>query len=183
MTAESSPRRRTGGRSAAVLASIKKAVEELIAERGSDAITVPMVAERAGVNHSSIYRRWGDARTMINDLATYRLDPERGLPDTGDVRADLTAWAQELISHYSVPVNAAILRGGAAAAGESESDCLRDRRAEAAAFASRSGGAFSGDDVIDRVVAPIIYRVIFLPWTLSEVDVHAYVDELCGRRP
>ncbi|MHA5052873.1 TetR/AcrR family transcriptional regulator [Streptomyces sp. SD15] len=115
---------------------------------------------------------------MINDLATYRLDPERGLPDTGDVRIDLAAWARELISHYSVSVNAAILRGGAAAAGESESDCLRDRRAEAAAFAARSGGAFSGDDVIDRVVAPIIYRVIFLPWTQSEIDAQAYVDGL-----
>ncbi|MGW7049774.1 helix-turn-helix domain-containing protein [Streptomyces avermitilis] len=181
MVAESSPRRRTGGRSAVVLTSIRKAVEELIAERGSDAVTIPMVAERAGVNHSSIYRRWGDARTMINDLATYRLDPDRGLPDTGDLRADLTAWAQELISHYSVPVNAALLRGGAAAAGESESDCLRDRRTEAAGFAARPGSTFSGDDVIDRVAAPIIYRVIFLPWTLPEVDARAYVDELCNR--
>src|SRR6476620_11773435 len=97
MVAESSPRRRTGGRSAVVLMSIRKAVEELIAEQGSDAVTIPMVAERAGVNHSSIYRRWGDARTMINDLATYRLAPDRDLPDTGDLRADLTVWAQELI--------------------------------------------------------------------------------------
>lgn len=164
-----------------VLMSIRKAVEELIAEQGSDAVTIPMVAERAGVNHSSIYRRWGDARTMINDLATYHLDPERGLPDTGDLRADLIAWAQELISHYSTPVNAALLRGGAAAAGESESDCLRDRRTEAAGFAARPGSTFSGDDVIDRLVAPIIYRVIFLPWTLSEVDARTYVDELCNR--
>ncbi|MCF1511799.1 TetR/AcrR family transcriptional regulator [Streptomyces glomeratus] len=181
MVAESGPRRRTGGRSAVVLTSIRKAVEELITEGGSEAITIPMVAERAGVNHSSIYRRWGDARTMINDLATYRLDPERGLPDTGDLRADLTAWAQELIGHYSIPVNAALLRGGAAAAGERESDCLRDRRAEAAGFAARSGSTFSGDDVIDRVVAPIIYRAVFLPWTLTEADVHTYVDELCDR--
>ncbi|WP_245235710.1 TetR/AcrR family transcriptional regulator [Streptomyces durhamensis] len=161
--------------------SIRKAVEDLIAEHGSDAVTIPMVAERAGVNHSSIYRRWGDARSMINDLATYRLDPDRGLPDTGDLRADLTAWAQELINHYSKPVNAALLRGGAAAAGESESDCLRDRRAEAAAFAGRPGSTFSHDQVVDKVVAPIIYRVIFLPWTLSELDACTYVDDLCGR--
>ncbi|MET8956932.1 TetR/AcrR family transcriptional regulator [Streptomyces sp. NPDC004393] len=181
MADESLPRRRTGGRSAVVLASIRKAVEELIAERGSDAITVPMVAERAGVNHSSIYRRWGDARTMINDLATYRLDPDRRLPDTGDLRADLAAWGQEMVSHYSVPVNAALLRGGAAAAGESESDCLRDRRAEAAGFAARPGSTFTGDDVIDHLVAPIIYRAIFLPWTLPDVDPRVYVDELCDR--
>jgi AcrR family transcriptional regulator len=178
MLTEESPRRRVGGRSAVVLASIRKAVEELVTERGSEAITIPMVAERAGVNHSSIYRRWGDARSLINDLATYRLDPDRGLPATGDLRGDLTAWAQELISHYSIPVNAALLRGGAAAAGESESDCLRDRRAEAASFAARPGSTFSGDEVIDRVVAPIIYRAIFLPWTLHEVDARAHVDEL-----
>ncbi|MFF7598647.1 hypothetical protein [Streptomyces mirabilis] len=116
----------------------------------------------------SIYRRWGDARTMVNDLATYRLDPDRGLPDTGDLRADLTTWAQELISHYSVPVNAALLRGGAAAAGEDESDCLRDRRTEAAGFATRPGSTFTGDQVIDLLVAPIIYRAIFLPWTRPE---------------
>ncbi|MFD3925663.1 TetR/AcrR family transcriptional regulator [Streptomyces sp. NPDC058614] len=181
MAGNSSPRRRTGGRSAMVLTSIRNAVEELIAEYGSDAITIPMVAERAGVNHSSIYRRWGDARTMINDLATYRLDPDRGLPDTGDLRDDLTVWADELVSHYSRPVNAALLRGGAAAAGESESDCLRDRRAEAAGFAARPDSTFSSDQVIDCVVAPIIYRVIFLPWTLPEVDVRTYVDDLCKR--
>lgn len=181
MVAESTPRRRTGGRSALVLTSIRKAVEELIAERGSEAVTIPLVAERAGVNHSSVYRRWGDARTMINDLATYRLDPQRGLPDTGDLRADLTAWAQELINHYDKPVNASLLRGGAAAAGESESDCLRDRRAEAAAFAARQGSNFTGDQVIDRVVSPIIYRVIFLPWTLTEVDARTYVDILCDQ--
>lgn len=140
-----------------------------------------MVAERAGVNHSSIYRRWGDTPTMINYPATYRLDPDRGFPDTGDLRADLTAWAQELISHYSVPVNAALLRGGAAAAGESESDCLRERRAEAADFAARPGSTVSGEQVIDQVVAPIIYRAIFLPWTLAEVDTRTYVDQLCNR--
>ncbi|WP_327319817.1 TetR family transcriptional regulator [Streptomyces sp. NBC_01235] len=118
---------------------------------------------------------------MINDLATYRLDPDRPLSGTGDLRADLTAWAQELISHYSKSVNAAQSRGGAAAAGESESDCLRDRRAEAAAFAARPGSAFSSDQVIDRVVAPIIYWVIFLPWTLPDIDARTYVDDLCGQ--
>ncbi|MET8630155.1 helix-turn-helix domain-containing protein [Kitasatospora sp. NPDC004669] len=159
--------------------SAAKAVDELVAEQGGDAVTIPMVAKRAGVNHSSIYRRWGDARTMINDLATYRLDPERPLADTGDLRADIAAWAQELVDHYRKPGNAALLRGGAAAAGEGESDCLRDRRAEAALFAARPGAAFSGDDVVDRVLAPVIHRVIFLPWTLPDLDVGSLADDLC----
>jgi AcrR family transcriptional regulator len=173
--------RRPGGRSAAVLASIRKAVEELVAERGTERVTVPMVAERAGVNHSSIYRRWGDVQTMINDLATYRLDPHRPLPATGDLRADLTAWAQELADHYrGKPANAALLRAGAATAGESESDCLRNRRAEAAALVERAPEprTVTSDDVIDHIVAPIIYRVIFLPWTLTDSTVAGLVDDL-----
>ena len=172
---------RPGGRSAAVLSALKTAVEELVAERGSERVTIPMVAERAGVNPSSVYRRWGDLATMINDVATYRLDPHRRLPDSGDLVADLTAWAEEVQTHYSDPTRAALLRGGAASAGERESDCLRDRRAEAEiilgnAVADNSG--LSVDDVIDGVLAPIIYRVIFLPWTLDERTARTLVERL-----
>jgi AcrR family transcriptional regulator len=66
----SSSTKKPGGRSAAVLTAIKKAVEELVAERGDERVTVPMVAQRARVNYSSIYRRWGHAQTMINDFDT-----------------------------------------------------------------------------------------------------------------
>ena len=95
--------------------------------------------------------------------------------------ADLTAWAEEVQTHYSDPTRAALLRGGAASAGERESDCLRDRRAEAEiilgnAVADNSG--LSVDDVIDGVLAPIIYRVIFLPWTLDERTARTLVERL-----
>lgn len=170
-------RTRTGGRSAHVLASIKNAVEELVAERGAERVTVPMVAERSGVNHSTIYRRWGDAQAMINDLATYRLDPDRDLPASGDLRADLTAWAQEILEHYRDPTHAALLRAGAASAGEQESDCLRDRRAEVATLTA-AGREITVDDVVDHVLAPIIYRVIFLPWTLTDTTAADLVDAL-----
>ena len=174
------PSKRPGGRSAAVLHSVKLAVEELVEERGRERVTIPMVAERAGVNPTSVYRRWGDLQTMINDIATYRLDPQRPIPETGSLRDDLTQWAREIVSHYANPVNAALLRGGAASAGETESDCLRNRRAEAGMIVQRYGAdsPISVDQVIDHLVAPIIYRVIFLPWTLSEETATGLVDEL-----
>src|SRR3978361_2149989 len=123
--------KRPGGRSAAVLSSIKIAVEERVQEKGRERVTIPMVAERAGVNPTSVYRRWGDLQTMINDIATYRLDPARPIPQLGSLRDDLTQWAREIVEHYRNPTNAALLRGGAASAGETESDCTRNRRAEA----------------------------------------------------
>lgn len=162
--------KRPGGRSAAVLNSVKVAVEELVQEKGRERVTIPMVAERAGVNPTSVYRRWGDLQTMINDIATYRLDPTRPIPEHGSIRADLTEWAREIVEHYRNPTNAALLRGGAASAGETESDCTRNRRAEAGMIVERygAGSPVTPDQVIDHLVAPIIYRVIFLPWTLSD---------------
>jgi AcrR family transcriptional regulator len=178
------PVKRTGGRSAAVLTSIKVAVEELIAEKGRDRVTIPMIAERAGVNPTSVYRRWGDLPTMLNDIATYHLDPARPMPATGDLRSDLAGWANELVEHYSNPTNAALLRGGAASAGELESDCLRNRRAEAGMLVERAGASASVtvDEVVDHLVAPIIYRVIFLPWTLDASLAPRLVAELFDRR-
>ncbi|NEN05490.1 TetR/AcrR family transcriptional regulator [Diaminobutyricibacter tongyongensis] len=179
MDTKTLPSKRTGGRSAAVMHSVRTAVEELVKERGRERVTVPMIAERAGVNPTSIYRRWGDLPTLINDIATYRLDPERPLPESGDLRRDLTEWAREIVEHYRKPVNAALLRGGAANAGANESDCLRNRRAEATMFLDRyPGSAVSSDEIIDVVVAPIIYRVIFQPWTLDDQTADTVVGRL-----
>jgi AcrR family transcriptional regulator len=179
MDTKTLPSKRTGGRSAAVMHSVRTAVEELVKERGRERVTVPMIAERAGVNPTSIYRRWGDLPTLINDIATYRLDPERPLPESGDLRRDLTEWAREIVEHYRKPVNAALLRGGAANAGVNESDCLRNRRAEATMFLDRyPGSAVSSDEIIDVVVAPIIYRVIFQPWTLDDQTADTVVARL-----
>ena len=66
MDSTTTPSKRTGGRSAAVIHSVRTAVEELVREKGSDRVTVPMIAERAGVNPTSIYRRWGDLPTLLN---------------------------------------------------------------------------------------------------------------------
>jgi AcrR family transcriptional regulator len=176
--------KRPGGRSAAVLSSIKVAVEELVAEKGRERVTIPMVAERAGVNPTSVYRRWGDLQTMINDIATYRLDPSRPIPELGSLKADLTEWAREIVEHYRNPTNAALLRGGAASAGENESDCTRNRRAEAGMIVERYGDSspITPDDVLNHLVAPIIYRVIFLPWTLDDTTADSLVEVLFSGR-
>lgn len=162
-----------------MLAAVRAAVADLVQEHGRERITVPMIAERAGVNPTSIYRRWGDLPTLINDMATYRLDPNRSLPESGDLRQDLTDWAREIVMHYSNPANAAMLRGGAATAGARETDCLRNRKREAEVIlAHENSSGLTVDEIIDSIVAPITYRVIFLPWTLNDQLAETLVGQL-----
>jgi len=177
------PAKRPGGRTAAVSDAIKAAVEELVAEKGRDRVSIPMVAERAGVNATTVYRRWPDAATMINDIATYHLDPSRPLPDSGDLRTDISAWGTEILVHYRQQMNAALLRGGAAAAGETETDCLRAHLDEAARLVARAGpeSPVTAQDVIDSVLAPIMYRIIFLPATLSDDYAQLLTERLFDR--
>jgi len=157
--------KRPGGRSAQVQAVVRQALEELIAQEGRDKVTVPAVAERAGVSASSIYRRWGDVNGLLDETATNRLDPHRPLPETGDLKAELTAWAQELITHLNKPGNASLLKAAAALAGSEETNCLKNRRKEATVLVSRAqarGDATpSVQQVLDHMMAPIIYRLIF----------------------
>ena len=40
----------------------------------------------------------------------------------------------------------------------------------------------SADDVLNHLTAPIMYRVIFLPWTLDDSTAKSLVDELFDGR-
>jgi AcrR family transcriptional regulator len=175
--------KRPGGRSAQVQTLVRTALEELVAEQGRERVTVPAVAERAGVSASSIYRRWGDLSGLLAETASRRLDPNRPLPDTGDLRQDLTGWAGELITHLSLPCNTSLLKAAAALAvnGNDDTDCLRNRKAEAQVLVDRARqrGESTPDtqQLIDHVVAPIVFRVIFGGNTVEPTLAATLVDE------
>jgi AcrR family transcriptional regulator len=54
MTAPTSVTTRPGGRSARVRAAVHRAVEELLAEGPAEALTVPVIAARAGVHATTV---------------------------------------------------------------------------------------------------------------------------------
>jgi hypothetical protein len=74
----------------------------------------------------------------------------------------------------------ALLRAGAATAGQSEFDCLRNCRAEAATLLASAlePRTVTSDDVIDHIIAPITYRAIYLPWTLTDSTAAGLVEDL-----
>ena len=108
MTATTTPR--PGGRSARVQAAVHRATRELIELHGRAELTVPMIAARAEVTPSTIYRRWGDLAALLADVAVQRLRPIADPEDTGSVISDLRAFVEQFMEEMSSPVGRALLR-------------------------------------------------------------------------
>ena len=73
------PQARVGGRSARVVADVLRVTLELIGEHGFAGLRVEDVAARAGVNKTTIYRRWPTRADLVVAALI-----ELATPPTGD---------------------------------------------------------------------------------------------------
>ncbi|WP_432514181.1 TetR-like C-terminal domain-containing protein [Kineococcus sp. SYSU DK001] len=181
---------RPGGRSAKVTAAVHRAVEELLTDGGS--VTVPRVAARAGVNATSVYRRWGDVAALLADTALLRFGTSGDVPDTGTLRGDLRAWGAALAEQAARPAELALLRAAVTAgpadpgapdgAESARSACLAGRNAQAeallAAAAARGEDTPTATRVLDHLVAPVYFRALF---GLPAPSVDVLVDRLLAQ--
>ncbi|MEU6966957.1 TetR/AcrR family transcriptional regulator [Kitasatospora aureofaciens] len=165
---------RPGGRSARVQQSVHQAVRDLEAELGRDALTVPLIAARAGVTPSTVYRRWGDLRELLSDVAVERLRPDAPPADHGSLRADLETWAAQFADEMSSAAGRTYIRD--ALLGDPEqgnaarcSDYAAEQLKAIGVRAAGRGEAVPGvETLLDVVVAPLMYRILFRPSDLSE---------------
>ncbi|OIK25444.1 TetR/AcrR family transcriptional regulator [Streptomyces malaysiense] len=175
---------RPGGRSARVQASVHSAVRELLAEVGRDALTVPVIAQRADVTPSTIYRRWGDLAELLSDVAVERLRPDSEPEDHGDLRSDLTDWAEQFLDEMASGSGRAYIRD--ALLGDPDGSNAGRCSAYAAEqidiiFARATGRGENTPDLegaMDRVVAPMMYRILFRPAGLDAAYARRLVTDL-----
>jgi AcrR family transcriptional regulator len=160
---------RPGGRSARVQESVHQAVNALLAEMPRDEISVAQVAARAGVTPSTIYRRWGDLQTLLADVAVKRFYPDTGPADTGSLQNDLETWAQgyqeEMSSAPGRAMTRDVLAGMNADGSGPACQCAAITRSQLQMILNRAieRGESPPDvhDVMDSVVAPLMYRLLF----------------------
>jgi AcrR family transcriptional regulator len=149
-----------------VQASVHKAVRSLLQTMARADVTIPLIATEAGVTPSTIYRRWGDLQELLADVAVERLRPDMVPVDTGSARGDLEAWAEQYAEEMSSGIGRDMMRD-VLAAQDTTNACkccgfTRDQIELISARAQARGEHFPGiDAVMDRVVAPIIYRILF----------------------
>lgn len=158
---------RPGGRSARVQESVHKAVRELVAEVGRPNVTVPMIATKAGVTPSTIYRRWGDLSELLADVALERLQPDAEPVDTGNLSDDLHSWGEQFFDEMTSEPGKAMVRALLASAinNEWQSPCAVYTREQIETMLNRAEQrgetAPDADTIMDRFVAPIMYRNVF----------------------
>jgi AcrR family transcriptional regulator len=158
---------RQGGRSARIQEAVHLATQALLNKVGRGEINVPMIAERAGVTPSTVYRRWGDLAQLLADTAAERLRPVADPDDTGSLAGDLRAFVMQYAEEMASSVGRALLRDVLA---ETESDVAASRccaytthhlQTLNSRALKRGEAGFSVEEAIDILIAPICYRILF----------------------
>ena len=107
-------------RSTAARDAILDATARLFTERGYDNLTMEGIAKEAGVGKQTIYRWWPSRGALIAEcmLEGRLIQTDFDLLDTGDLRHDMNAWLDSIITTVADPRGASLLRSLVAAGAE-----------------------------------------------------------------
>ena len=173
---------RPGGRSARIQAAVHNAVQTLQQNVAGADLTIPMIAEYAGVTPSTIYRRWGDLSQLLADVAFNILHPDSVPADLGSFKQDLYAWMEQYFEEYASPVGRTILSDIVAENDSPTSgkcydfliqqlDIIQQRAQQ------RNETSIDNQLIIEIVIAPMLHRILFTEQE-SSLD---YIHHLLAR--
>ncbi|MFI2184410.1 TetR/AcrR family transcriptional regulator C-terminal ligand-binding domain-containing protein [Streptomyces sioyaensis] len=154
-----------------VRSAVHQAVIDLLSAPAGAELTIPAIAQCAGVNHTSIYRRWGSREALLADVVTTRLERDWPLNDTGTLRGDLTAWAEAGVASMRTPEGRLLVRAVALSM-PSSADMQAERaqhfrRRLHAIERIRERATARGENpppveqILDQLIAPLYLRAIF----------------------
>ncbi|MFW0794159.1 TetR/AcrR family transcriptional regulator [Gordonia sp. CPCC 205515] len=160
-------RTRPGGRTARVRSAVYRAVGELVDGGRGATMTIPQIAEQAGVNPTTVYRRWGTVDALLGEVAVFVLTREEHIPDRGRLHDDLLEWGDAMAIDIDKPDRRAHLRAMISARdGVVElCPCWEFRRRQVEVMVGRARDRGEGtptvDQVLDHVVAPLYGKSVF----------------------
>ena len=92
---------------------VQRVLEVTLAELGRGglaALSMPTVARRAGINKTSLYRRWPTREALVADALALATPPVNALVDRGSLSADLVALVTWLGAFVNSPAGASLVR-------------------------------------------------------------------------
>jgi len=183
------PSKRPGGRTAAVTSRIHQAILDVIVEEGIEACTFSKVAERAGVERSTLYRRYPDRWDAIIgawlEVAGAEVKPTVGDSFAADLRSILT----RLLIALESPLGPALLSVVAELRRREGNDFSRaffDRRMEQLApifDAAIERGELAPD--VDRellfslAAGPVYFRLFVAGRRIDDDFIDSIVQSIC----
>lgn len=178
---------RTGGRSERVVRDVLRATIDELARAGYGALRVEDVAMRAGVNKTTVYRRWPTKTDLVAAAVRASADHHQALPDTGSTRRDLVQMVDGAIAFARTPVGRVITRLVNVESGDPEVDrlckTLRDglmkQRIKIIERAQKRGEVRADVDprlLIDAIFVPVITRLIRYREDVDSRTSESFVD-------
>jgi AcrR family transcriptional regulator len=188
-SAHTNSRRRPGGRTADVTARVHKAILDLIVERGVEACTFSAVAERAGIERSTLYRRFPDRWDAIidafMDYAQSDVTPDLGENFANDLESVLRKLRDTLESPLG-PALVSVAAGLRRALGSDYTRAYFDRRMaqlnpmfDAAIIRGELPAAVDREELFTFAAAPIWYRTFVTGRGANDADIRAVVESAC----
>ena len=117
----SAPQSRVGGRSARVVSTQLRTTLEVLGDRGYAGLRVEDVAAKAGVNKTTIYRRWPTRADLVIAALTALAAPPKAA-ETGRLECDLHATFMTATTLRSTSVGRGVVRALIAERGDPEVD-------------------------------------------------------------
>jgi len=114
-------RARVGGRSARVVSAVLRMTLEVLGQEGYAGLRVEDVAARAGVNKTTIYRRWPTRADLVVAALTSLATPPVAV-ETGRLACDLKATFMTATTLRSTPVGRGVVQALIAERGDPEVD-------------------------------------------------------------
>ena len=111
--ATSSPRRKRAGAQPRGTLFVQKVLDATLAQLaqvGFERLSIPEVAALAGVNKTSVYRRWPTKSDLVRETLATAMDHVSAAPDTGDLRGDLVGLARIVADFLKSPTGTGIIR-------------------------------------------------------------------------
>lgn len=172
--------------------AILRATLEELAEVGYASLSFESIASRVGIAKTTVYRRYSTKAVLVKAAIERFVDSAVGeLPDTGSLRGDLIALAQQAVSISTSAVGQALFKLGL---GRRDAELVelfamsRDFEAEKSArdaiVATRAVARGEVTDagefkrLLDVIVGSFVFKVAIMREAVNEVEIGRTVDML-----
>lgn len=185
-----SSRQRPGGRTADVTRRVHNAVLDLLADGGQEACTFNNVAKRAGIERSTLYRRYPNRWAMMGAAFAAVYADVLSFEPTGSFRGDLTCHLSRVAQTLGSTLGKAMLAAGAIARLDEGSQEVagrfwefRKQQQEPFVRAAIERGELPADVSLEELFAaadgPLYFRLLIIGRPIDQSWVERTVDRVC----